>query len=74
MFRVSTVDKAQKKRRKITFILQMVEDQNELLILLGELFYHESKFPHFLEALLLPGDLTESGLHTHTAQLANGEK
>lgn len=52
----------------------MVEDQNELLILLGELFYHESKFPHFLEALLLPGDLTESGLHTHTAQLANGEK
>lgn len=47
----------------------MVEDQNELLIWLGE-----GKFLRFLEALILPGDLSESGLHAHTAQLANREK
>lgn len=39
-------------------ILQMVS-QYKLLILSGELFYHKRKCLHFLETLILPGDLIE---------------
>lgn len=41
------------------FIPQVTGAQYKLLILLGELFYHKSKFQHFLETLILSEDLTE---------------
>lgn len=49
----------------MNFILQILGAQNKLLTLGGELFCHKSKFLHFLEALILPGDLIELLLNTH---------
>ena len=57
----------------MNLILQMVS-QYKLLILSGELFYHKRKCLHFLETLILPGDLIELLLNAHPAQLAKGEK
>lgn len=65
--------KFKENKIKINFILQMVA-HCKLLILSGELFYHKSKFSHFLETLILPGDLIELLLNTHPSQLAKGEK
>ena len=58
----------------MNFILQILGAQNKLLIFSGELFCHKSKFLHFLETLILPGDLIELLLNTHMARLAKGEK
>lgn len=46
--------------------------QSKRLILSGELFYHKSKFLHFQETLILPGDLTELLLNTHTVSACEG--
>lgn len=57
----------------MNFILQMVS-QRKRLILSGELFYLKSKFLHFRETLILPGDLRELLLNAHTASACEGRK
>lgn len=51
----------------MNFILPLVRAQYKLLILSGELFGHKSTFLHFLETLILPGDLIGLPLNPHSS-------